>query len=689
MESTQRIRRPRAKWLAAATATLLLLSLLPFAGAVGAVVVGDPAKLAFTQQPGAGSAGTGGIAWVAGKQPVVEVQDSGGTKVGTDSGRVVTLSITAGPAGATLSCTSGTSVTVSTGVATFSGCAIDKAGTGYVLTATSAPSLTSASSTAFDIAVGDPAKLVFQQQPVGPYDIAEAFAAGNQPWVAITDAGGNVVTASVLSVALTLPTPPIGGPGVLACDQASNTVAAASGVAKFTGCKINTNSGAGYKLHATAGALTAGDSAAFNVKSGTPTKLAFKVQPAGGTGGLVWVPQPVVQVLDVLGNVAAQDSSTVVTLAITTSPVTGATLTCTGGLSKVVTNGQATFADCKIDKAAVGYRITATDTTGSGGAHPYTSVQSDLFTVAVGPAAQLGFTAEPGASAAGAPFTIQPVVAIQDAGGNTVTTAPVTTVTLVFGANPGGGILACTSGVSRSTASGVATFSGCAISAPGTGYKLAATASGLPSVAGTAFNVTSAPALITLTASAGIVNQLQPLLLTVQLGSSGASRLVTLEKKNALDSGWVTVALLTTDLAGKATASVTPTNTASYRVSFAGATDLSPGTSNVVSVSVRYVVTMAPKTATGSSTVARGTARTYTATVRPLYPTQRISFQVYKWVGGAWVFQTSATKTADASGKASFTWTWSKSGKWYMRARANSTPMNSTAFSNLEKVTVP
>jgi hypothetical protein len=98
---------------------------------------------------------------------------------------------------------------------------------------------------------------------------------------------------------------------------------------------------------------------------------------------------------------------------------------------------------------------------------------------------------------------------------------------------------------------------------------------------------------------------------------------------------------------------------------------------------------MAPRTSTGSSTVARGTAKTYTGTVRPLYPTQRISFQIYKWVGGAWVFQTSATKTADASGKASFTWTWSKSGKWYMRARANSTPMNSTAFSNLEKVTVP
>jgi hypothetical protein len=696
--------RPRARWVATATATLLLLALLPLAGVAVAAV---PEQLGFNPEPG--GAIKGGEAFPT--QPKVEVQDASDDLVTSDNTTVVTLAIaSAGAAGASLQCTDGNSRTVVAGVATFAGCKIDKAGSGYVLVATSSPAYESDDSNPFNVTVGPAAKLAFTQQPIGGVGIGDALP--QQPTVTIQDAGGNTITGPagdlVAPVALTIAplTPTVGGPGVLACDSLNvsagndppGSETATPGVAKFTGCKIDTNSGAGYKLRATAtvstGTFTA-DSAVFVVNvvvaGSDVVKLAFKTQPGGGTGGTAWSQQPVVQVQNqnASNNVVTQDGSTIVTLALTTSPAVGATLSCTGGLSKVVTYGQATFEGCKIDKVAVGYAITASDTTGTGLPHPYASAHSDPFSVAVGAVAQLGFTAEPGASAAGAAFSTQPVVAIQDAGGNTVTTAPVTAVTLAIGTNPGGGVLSCTSGNSRSTLNGVATFSGCSISTPGTGYKLSAAASGLSTISGTAFNVTSAASLITLVASAGIVNQLEPVTLTAQFASSGPSRQVTLEKKSALDSDWVTVAVLTTDLAGRTTAQITPTNTASYRVSFAGAADLSPGTSNVVSVSVRYIVTLAPRTSTGSSTVARGTKTTYTATVRPIYSGQRVSFQIYKWVGGAWVFQTSATKTANASGQATFTWTWSKSGKWYMRARANSTPMNTTAFSNLEKVTVP
>ena len=90
--------------------------------------------------------------------------------------------------------------------------------------------------------------------------------------------------------------------------------------------------------------------------------------------------------------------------------------------------GVATFAGCKIDKAATGYVLTATD--GS-----LTSASSSAFNVTVGTAARWGFTTQPGGGTAGAAWPAQPVVAIQDAGGNTVTTASAT-ATLAIGTEP-------------------------------------------------------------------------------------------------------------------------------------------------------------------------------------------------------------------------------------------------------------
>jgi hypothetical protein len=300
----------------------------------------------------------------------------------------------------------------------------------------------------------------------------------------------------------------------------------------------------------------------------------------------------------------------------------------------------------------------------------------------------LRFLAQPTAATAGEAFPAQPVVSIQNANGDIVA-APDTTVTLAIAANPGGGTLTCDGGNTRATVSGVATFGGCTIDRAGVGYTLSATASGLTSAIGAPFDVTAPAVSMSIAASAAIANQLQAVALSVQFASSGASRLVILERKTALDSGWVAFASAPTDLTGKATAQITVTNTASYRASFAGAADLSAGVSNTVSISVRYIAKLTPTTPTGWSTVARGTSRTYVATVRPLYLGQRVSFLIYGWDQGAWVFQTSATKTADSSGKATFTWKWTQPGKWYIRARANSTPLNTTAFSNVEKVVVP
>src|ERR1019366_3569987 len=105
---------------------------------------------------------TGGVAFPT--QPKVTIEDAGGNTVTTDTSTVA-LAIGTNPSGGTLSvCTE----TTTAGVATFSGCKINKAGNGYTLTATDATdglNTASAPSSAFNITVGSAAQLVFTTQP--------------------------------------------------------------------------------------------------------------------------------------------------------------------------------------------------------------------------------------------------------------------------------------------------------------------------------------------------------------------------------------------------------------------------------------------------------------------------------------------------------------------------------------------
>lgn len=109
-------------------------------------------KLAFTAQPGAGARipvnGTFAVS--------VAIQDGFGSVVASDSTDKVTLALGRNPGDAPLTCASpgGLTVPVSAGVATFTGCVIPKAGTGYTLTASSSvtPALRApANASAFDI----------------------------------------------------------------------------------------------------------------------------------------------------------------------------------------------------------------------------------------------------------------------------------------------------------------------------------------------------------------------------------------------------------------------------------------------------------------------------------------------------------------------------------------------------------
>ena len=107
-------------------------------------------------------------------------------------------------------------------------------------------------------------------------------------------------------------------------------------------------------------------------------------------------------------------------------------------------------------------------------------------------ATKLVFTVQPTSAAGAQPITPAVQIAVQDASGNTVTSASAT-VTVALGANPGAGTLSGTLTVAATQ--GIATFSNLRIDRPGSGYTLVASAGGLS-------GATSVPLAVTLTFTA-------------------------------------------------------------------------------------------------------------------------------------------------------------------------------------------
>ncbi len=116
--------------------------------------------MTFTSQPAVGAqiqaAGTGTF------DVSVTVQDANGSTVTTDSTDSVTLAIDGSHnlGNGTLTCTGGLSVGVNKGVATFKNCTIDKAGTGYQLTASSSNTALAppGNANSFSIVAGKPSQ---------------------------------------------------------------------------------------------------------------------------------------------------------------------------------------------------------------------------------------------------------------------------------------------------------------------------------------------------------------------------------------------------------------------------------------------------------------------------------------------------------------------------------------------------
>ncbi len=253
------------------------------------------------------------------------------------------------------------------------------------------------------------------------------------------DAFGNTVTGNSSNVTATINT----GSGSL---QGTVTVAAVAGVVSFSNLRIDT---AGAKtLHFTDGALTAVDTSPFTVSAAAASQLALTTQPAGATAGAAFTTQPVVTIQDAFGNTVTGNSTSV------TATINTGSGSLQGTTTVAAVAGVVSFSNLRIDSAGA-KTLQLTD-----GA--LTSVNSGSFTVSPGAASQLVVSTQPAGATAGSVFVTQPVLAVQDAFGNTVT-SDTSSVTATI--NSGTGSLAGTTTVAA--VNGVASFTNLRIDTAG------------------------------------------------------------------------------------------------------------------------------------------------------------------------------------------------------------------------------
>jgi hypothetical protein len=424
---------------------------------------GSAANLAFITQPVGSSAG--------GVMPAVRVavQDAQGNIV-ANSTQSVTVAIGTNPASGTL----GGTLTVSAvnGIATFSNLSVSVAASGYTLTAAGG-SLTTGTSSAFTVtAVGPASKLIFSAQPS---NVVAGASIGPAIKVQVLDANGALVTSSSQQITLAIDANP--GNGTL---SGTVTQTAASGEATFSNISIN-KSGSGYTLSASAPgtSITNVGSSAFNVTTGTASKLGFVVQPTHTPVNATMAPAVQVAVQDQFGNTVTTGTPVSVQLALSG---TGAVLT--GGGAANTANGVVSFSGLSINTTGT-YTLTAS----ASGASLTNGTSNPFAVVVAGGAIKLGFSTQPPTTATAGTNLTAYTVALQDANGNTVPATPTQQIQVSVLSGPG--VISGT--LSVSTSSGVATFSSTQLQKAGT-YKLLATSGSYDADSSTAITVAPAAA---------------------------------------------------------------------------------------------------------------------------------------------------------------------------------------------------
>ncbi len=467
-----------------------------------AVLHGPATQVVFAAPPGGGAAGA---VWA--QQPVVLIQDAIGNAVdsGPDAGATVTLLLVSGD-GTLLGTTSQAAVQ---GVATFTDLSMQVSGV-KALVARKADTIAHAGTSTqqvlspdFNIDAAGASRLAFVAQPSGG---TAGVVWAQQPVLAVQDVYGNRVTSGADANALvTLTsgsnTAQLGG---------TSSLPAQDGLVTFTTLHIDT-AGTLLRLQAAAtlqSSPTALLSATFTVLPAAATQLVFVTEPGGGAAQAAWSQQPVLQLLDNFNNIVnvGADSNLQVTLNLS-----GGTGTLSGATTRRAWAGVADFSasGLRLDRTGTDKQLTAA-ATASGG--PVAGLSS-LFTIMPGGAAHLVFATQPGSGTAGVALPQQPVVQVQDAAGNLITTGADSNATVTLAPSSGTGSIV---GLATATAAGgVATFAGLHVDAAGGGKSITASAtlrSGAAAVGSTPFTVVhnSAQQLVYLVQPPTVVVALEP-----------------------------------------------------------------------------------------------------------------------------------------------------------------------------------
>ena len=173
-------------------------------------------------------------------------------------------------------------------------------------------------------------------------------------------------------------------------------------------------------------------------------------------------------------------------------------------------------------------------------------------------------------------------------------------------------------------------------------------------------------------------------LVTTGTSGAGLSLQVTIDDPAATSSpSWET---LTTSAGGSLTFTISSAGTSTYRYTpirncwyraIAGTT-----TSNTLRVTVRQTIAVRPQEA-GTQTFSTGRTITFTATVRPARPELQkavVVFELYRRSGSSWVLDRTVTRTIDSNGVATWVWSASSAGSFYVRAQARPTLANANSF---------
>ena len=150
-----------------------------------------------------------------------------------------------------------------------------------------------------------------------PSGAVNGVALTTQPVIRVTDASGNTVTTSKVSVVASIAS----GSGTL---NGTTTVAAVGGVAAFTNLVLSGTPGS-FTLRFTPTSLTAATSSSFALSVGAPSKVMVTTQPSGAFTGTVFSTQPVVKITDAGGNTITSSTASVVASIATGSGTLGGT----------------------------------------------------------------------------------------------------------------------------------------------------------------------------------------------------------------------------------------------------------------------------------------------------------------------------------------------------------------------------